>query len=176
MASKLLTIMVLCLQWGRAGAPGPSTGVDPAETRCDPSLPIHVELDPVGQPEVGRSLRFLVSVRSDLDPDLVRSARVEYEPPGIWSRTPDLLERREVTRLRNRIRREISITIPDASRREILARFVVNLNNGRTISRAASFWIDPGDPDPPAGMIGRIIDRDGTGIRIYRGTTSREHR
>ncbi len=176
MVSNLLLTAVLCLQWAHAGAPDSVTQADPAETRCDPSLPIHVELAPLGQPEAGKVMRLLVSVRSDLDPDLVRAARVEYELPQGWLRMPDILERREIVRLRSRIRREVGVVIPDAARREIRARFVVNLNNGRTISQGASCWIDPGDPDPPAGMIGRIIDRDGTGIRIYRGTTSRERR
>ncbi len=176
MASNLLLIMVLCLQLAFNGGSRPPPPADPAVTRCDPSLPIHVELTPLGQPEAGRSLRFLVSVRSDLDPDLVRAARVEYELPRGWSRAPDLLERREIARLRRQIRREIGIIIPDAARQEIRARFVVNLSNGRTISQTASSWIDPGDPDPPAGMIARLIDDDGIGIRIYRGVTATERR
>ena len=130
----------------------------------------------MGEPEAGRSLRFHVSVRSDLDPDLVRAARVEYELPRGWTRTPDVLERREIARLRSRIRREVSLFIPDASRQEIRARLVVNLHSGGTISQTASCWIDPGDPDPPAGMIGRIIDDDGTGIRVYRGAAVMERR
>jgi Flp pilus assembly protein CpaB len=63
--------------------------------------------------------------------------------------------------------------VPDESRYAIRARLIVHLTNGKTISQTAIRWIDLGAEDPPEGMIGRIVNPDGTAIRVYQGETVR---
>ena len=72
-----------------------------------------------------------------------------------------------------RSRLEFAVTVPDESRYSIRARLIVRLTNGKTISQTAVRWIDLGAEDPPEGMIGRIVDSDGVGIRVYQGITVR---
>lgn len=142
----------------------------PAEaTRCDISIPITIRMEPLNQPEVGKAARFQVMVDSKIDPDLVEEMRVEYEmpervrlAPGSNS-SPALLARSGKSRL------ELAAIVPDQARYSIRARVIVNLRNGKTISQTAVQWIDLGSEDAPEGMIGRIVDPDGTGIRVYEG-------
>ena len=143
--------------------------VPPGATRCDISLPITVEMVPLNEPKVGQAARFEVLVNSRIDPDLVEDIRVEYElpqrvrfAPGVSS-APALLARSGRSRL------ELGAIVPDQARYRIQARVIVQLTNGKTVSQTAVRWIDLGQEDPPEGMIGRIVDPDGTGIRVYQG-------
>jgi len=142
-------------------------------TSCDPSVPIRIEMIPLNQPEAGRQALFQVTTDSNLDPDLVRNSWVEYEVPERLRRSPEPLERREIGRRSGRSRLELGVIIPDESRYEIRARYVVQLADGNTIAQTAVRWIDLGEEDPPDGMIGRIVDPDGTGIRVYQGVKVR---
>jgi len=142
-------------------------------TSCDPSVPIRIEMIPLNQPEAGRVARFRVTTDSSLDPDLVRNSWVEYEMPEGSRRSPESLERLEIGRRSGRSRLELGVIIPDERRYEIRARYVVQLADGNTIAQTAVRWVDLGEEDPPDGMIGRIVDPDGTGIRVYQGVKVR---
>jgi hypothetical protein len=148
-----------------------SSSLPPDATRCDISLPITVEMVPLNEPQVGQAARFEVLVNSRIDPDLGEEIRVEYElpervrfAPGISS-APALLARSGRSRL------ELGAVVPDQARYPIRARVIVQLTNGKTVSQTAVRWIDLGSEDPPEGMIKRIVDPDGTGIRVYQGRT-----
>jgi hypothetical protein len=126
-------------------------------------------MEPLNQPEVGKAARFQVLVDSKIDPDLVEEMRVEYEiPEGVrlapgTNSSPALLARSGKSRM------ELAAIVPDQARYPIRARVIVNLRNGKSLSRTAVQWIDLGLEDAPEGMIGRIVDPDGTGIRVYQG-------
>jgi hypothetical protein len=66
---------------------------------------------------------------------------------------------------------ELGVILPDQARYPIRARLVVHLANGKTLSQTAARWVGISGEDRPAGMIGRVVDPDGTGIRVYRGET-----
>ena len=155
---------------------GDGTPADQAETRCDAALPISMSVVPLDKPEAGRSIRLEVTVDSGLDPDLVRSARLEYDLPPGFRHTVAMTERHDVPLRKGLTRRQMGVRVPDESRHEVRARLVIDLAGGRTISQTASCWIDAGAPDPPAGMIGRIQDRDGSAIVVYQGVTVRGRR
>jgi hypothetical protein len=55
----------------------------------------------------------------------------------------------------------------------IRARYVVELKNGSRIAQTAVRWVNLGDEDVPEGMIWRIQNPDGTGVRVYRGVTTK---
>jgi hypothetical protein len=142
-------------------------------TRCDPSLPIRIELIPSSEPHVGQTARFRVEVESDLDPDLVQDMRVQYELPDRVRMFDDSRSEPRTLAKSGRSRLELGVIVPDESRYSIRARLIVRLTNGKTISQTAIRWIDLGAEDPPEGMIGRNVDADGVGIRVYQGTTVR---
>lgn len=142
-------------------------------TQCDPSLPIRIELVPENEPRPGQTARFRVEVESLLDPDQVRDMRIEY-------RTSDRLRLRTLADGRDAAPRRsgrtdlgIEVVVPDESRYSVRARLIVEFTDGRTIAQTAVRWIDLGEEDPPEGMAGRIVDPDGTGIRVYQGMTVR---
>jgi hypothetical protein len=85
----------------------------------------------------------------------------------------ELLDTRDVIRRDRRGESRMALIIPDGARYQIRARIVVELRNGKTISQTAVRWIDLGEEDPPEGMLRRIVDPDGSGIRVYQGTTVR---
>jgi hypothetical protein len=161
----------------KAQAPGKLTSrysdLPPGATRCDPSLPIWIDLSPMNQPTAGGAARFEVKVESMLDPDLVRNSYVEYEVPPRIRRLASAQGRQAVLNNSGRGRTEMEVVVPDESRYEIRALLVVELVTGQVLKQTAVRWIDLGEEDPPAGMIGRITKPDGTGIRIYSGATVR---
>lgn len=142
-------------------------------TRCDVSIPIRIELAPLNEPEVGKVAKFQVKIESLLDPDLVEDMRVEYELPSQLRLEADNQAAPAVLLKSGRSQFEMGVRIPDESRYAIRARLVVRLTNGKTIGQTAIRWVDLGDEDPPEGMIGRIVNADGTGIRVYPGVTVR---
>jgi hypothetical protein len=135
----------------------------------EPSLPLDIELVPLDKPSLGRITRFQLLVESHLDPDLVRDVQIVFDLPPNWQRPAALLEKSGPLEKSGLNRLELGLIVPDESRHEIRARVIVTLRNGRQISNTAVQWVDLGSPDPPAGMIGRIENRDGSGIRVYRG-------
>jgi hypothetical protein len=139
------------------------------DTHCEPALPIQVKLVPLDSPAVGRTTRFQVVIDSRLDPDFVREIRMEYELPPQVRRPIAFLEKPEVLRKSGHSRLELGLIIPDESCYEIRARVIVILASGRTISQSAVHWVDLGEEDAPEGLIKRLLDKDGTGIRVYRG-------
>jgi len=143
-------------------------------THCDPSLPIRIELIPLSEPRLGQPARFRVEVQSDLDPDLVQDARVEYELPDRVQMVDDARREPRFVTKSGPSRLEFGVIVPDEARYSIRARLIVRLANGETISQTAVRWIDLGAEDPPEGMIGRIVDPDGVGIRVYQGLTVRK--
>jgi hypothetical protein len=96
---------------------------------------------------------------------------MEYDLPPKWLRPAALQLDAPVINKSGRTRLEVGLIIPDEARYEIRARVVLTLRNGVRLSQTAVHWVDLGSEDPPAGMIGRIENRDGSGIRIYRGVT-----
>jgi hypothetical protein len=148
-------------------------GLPPQATRCDISLPIHIEMTPLNQPEVGKVARFRVDVESFLDPDLIQSSWVEYELPERVQRSADTLEAREILGRSRTVRAQLGVIVPNQQRYEIRARLVVRLTNGQTIAQTAVRHINLGNV-PPEGMIGRIVDPDGNGIQVYQGVTVRD--
>jgi hypothetical protein len=140
----------------------------PNATSCDISIPVHVSLVPLNASQVGSETRFRVDVESSLDPDLVRSMRVEYEVPERMLRTPDFNSSVEVPQQTERGSYELGVVVPDESRYRIRARLVVRLVDGRTISQTATRWINLGE-HVPDDMVGTMETPDGAGILIYRG-------
>jgi hypothetical protein len=117
-----------------------------------------------------------VRVESRFDPDLVEELRVEYElPAALRPSLPEGARQRPLLKQGLNLL-ELAVVVPDERRHLVRARAVVRFTDGRTVSQTAVHWIDLGAEDPPEGMIGRIVDPDGTGIRIYRGITVREQR
>ncbi len=157
----------------RTSIPARYADLPPGATRCDPSLPIWVDLSPLNQPEAGQSARFEVKVESILDPDMIRNSWVEYEIPSRVRRMASAVGRHSVLNRSGRGRAEMEVIVPDESRYEIRAHLVVELATGQVLRQTAVRWIDLGEEDPPAGMIGRITNPDGTEARVYRGITVR---
>jgi hypothetical protein len=147
----------------RAGAPLPK-----GATHCDILLPVHIELIPTNSPELGRTANFQVRVESMLDPDLVKSTWVEYEvPPGARrTGTPLALER--LAKSGTSVL-ELGVAPPDRLPYAVRARVVVQFVDGSMISQTATRWINLRESDVPEGMIRRVVDPDGTAIRIYQG-------
>ena len=149
-----------------------NASLPPGATRCDARLPIQIELVPLNSPEAGQTANFQVRIESRLDPDIVSDTWVEYEiPPGAQRSGspvgPGLLAKS------GRITLDLRVTVPDRRPHAIRARLVVQLNDGSTISHTATHWINLRAGDIPEGMIRRVVDPDGTGIRIYQGVTVR---
>jgi hypothetical protein len=141
-------------------------------THCDVLLPIQIELVPLNSPEIGKTANFQVRIESSLDPDIVRSTWVEYEIPQAVRRSgspvgPGLLAKSGRSTL------DLGVAAPNRLPYAIRARLVVQLTNGSTISRTATRWINLREDDVPEGMIRRVVDADGTGIRIYQGVMVR---
>jgi hypothetical protein len=143
-------------------------------TRCDPSIPISIELTPLNQPALGRPTRFGVTIVSRLDPDLIQDMQLLYELPARVRMTAQAGAAPPALRKSGRTDLELGVMLPDRSRYPIRARLVVLLANGKTISQTAVRWAGLSGEDQPEGMIGRITDPDGTGIRVYRGETIKE--
>jgi hypothetical protein len=165
------TIVFLCLL--SLSTPGHSAQTETAATACDALIPLHINLVPVGQPRIGGRLNFEVTVESGIDPDLIKSSRIEYELPRRLRETAEAPDARDVIGRQRHGRARMGLTIPDEGRYEIRARIVLELRNGKTISQTAVRWIDLGEEDPPEGMIGRMVNPDGSGVRVYQGTTVR---
>jgi hypothetical protein len=174
--SRLAQIAGL-LFMGCALAPAPGAvraqeeGLPPGATRCEPSLPISVELTPLNQPAVGRPTRFGITVISILDPDLIQDMQLLYEVPAGVRMTARAGIEPQVLHRSGRTNLELGVILPDQARYVIRARLVVRLTNGKTISQTAARWVGISEDDRPEGMIGRMVDLDGTGIRVYRGET-----
>jgi hypothetical protein len=137
-------------------------------TPCDISIPIRISLVPLNASQVGSATRFRVDVESSLDPDLVRSMKVEYEVPERMRRAPDFLPTMEIPQQTEQGSFELGIVVPDEARYRIRARLVVQLVDGRTISQTATRWINLGE-HVPDDMVGTMQAPDGIGVRIYRG-------
>jgi len=166
-----------------SGALGPAASSGRAErnptsppTRCEVSFPISVELIPLNAPDLARPTRFQVQVDSNLDPDLVRDMQLLYELPPRLRLQAQAGSQPPVLRKTGRSTLELGIILPDTARYPIRARLVVHLANGRTISQTAVAWTGLTAEGTPEGLIGRLIDRDGTGIRIYQGDSLKESR
>lgn len=171
----LLMVLVLGLAYFSSSrhAPAESEALPATATRCDASLPIQIELTPINQPSVSRPTRLRVSVMSYLDPDLVRDLQVIYDLPARVRTVPRTVGASEALQRSGRTDLELGILLPDEARYPVRARLVAHLANGRTISQTAVYWIGVSSEDRPEELIGRIVDPDGTGIRVYRGETVR---
>jgi hypothetical protein len=155
--------------------PDSPAGMLPAgATQCDPSLPIQVELIPLNDPQTGQTAEFEIRTESQLDPDLIQNSWIEYEVNvrGVRPDRSSPAARVAIGRM-NRDQRRFGFRLVDELRREVRARYVVRLIDGRTVAQTAVRWVDPGAQDPPEGQIGTIVDPDGTAIRVYRGVSGR---
>ena len=146
-------------------------GLPPGATLCEPSLPIGVEILPLNQPAVGRPTRFGITVISHLDPDLVQDMELLYEIPAQVRMVLPAGTAATSLRKTGRTELELGVMLPDRARYPIRARLVVRLADGKTLSQTAARWVGISEEDRPEGMIGRMVDPDGTGIRVYRGET-----
>lgn len=146
----------------------------PGATRCDIQIPISIELTLLNQPGLERPTRFGVTVISSLDPDLVQDMRLLYELPARVRTATQTSAAPLALRRSGRTDLELGVMLPDRARYPIRARLVVLLTDGKTISQTAVRWVGLSSEDQPEGMIGRIVDPDGTGIRVYRGETIKE--
>jgi hypothetical protein len=175
-----LARMACLLVLGCGMAPLPGSGqarresLPPGATRCEPSIPVSIELIPLNQPAVGQTTRFRVVVASNLDPDLVHDMQLLYEVPARVRTTAQTGSSLRLSGKAGSTSLELGIILPDQARYPIRARLVVHLANGRTISQTAVRWVGLSAEDHPEGMLGRIVEPDGTGIRLYRGETIRE--
>ncbi len=164
-----------CLGMGaQMGSPRQSSeyGRPAQATRCDLTVPLQIDLSPLNEPQVGLPARFAVSIKSGIDPDLVKRMWLEYEYPERMRQPLASLENLEFPRTARNGRREMQVLVPDKGRYQIRARLMVELINGKTISKTATRWINLGNAAPD-GMIDRIAAPDGTGIRVYQGITVR---
>jgi len=150
-----------------------ATPLPPGATRCDLSIPLSVEMLPLNKPSVGESARFQVVAQTTLDPDLVHRSWIEYSVRRKGAPLQEAVEQRAGLGRGREDRLEIGVRISDNSRHEVRARYVVELKAGARIAQTAVRWVNLTGEDIPEGMIGRIVDPDGTGIRVYRGTTVR---
>jgi len=172
--AALLTLAVVVYSGhGQSQSGTPAAPIPPQASRCDLTIPISVEMLPLNSPSVGESARFQVVVESTLDPDLVRRSWIEYSVRRRGLLPRENVEQREGLGRGREDRFEIGVPVADTSRHEIRARYVVELRDGSRIAQTAVRWIDLGDEDAPDGMIGRIQNADGTGVRVYRGTTAK---
>lgn len=143
----------------------------PNATRCGPELPIKIELLPQSNAEAGKPVKFDVLVESSLDPDLVRDIRIEFAIPARVHRIPSAAESPLSKSGRSLLHLEL---VPaDLAPYAIRARMIVQFMDGRRISRTATQWLNLGEDYRPEGMIGRIVDPDGTAIRVYHGVNVR---
>jgi hypothetical protein len=126
---------------------------------------------PLNSPSAGESARFQVVVESTLDPDVVKRSWIEYSVRRRGMLPRESVEQREGLGRGREDRFEIGVPIADTTRHEIRARYVVELKSGNRIAQTAIRWVDLGDEDAADGMIGRIENADGTGVRVYRGVT-----
>jgi hypothetical protein len=140
----------------------------PGAAQCNLTIPINIELVPIDGLHAGQTARFQVRIDSDLDPSQVQKMWVEYDAPAKIQPASRGTTRLEILRKRGRQVHEFGVTIPDRKRHEIRARIHVRLVDGTTLARTAVRYVDLGR-NPPEGMIGRLADPDGTGIRIYQG-------
>jgi|WetSurMetagenome_2_1015567.scaffolds.fasta_scaffold13522_1 hypothetical protein len=148
--------------------PPQSNSRPPNATACDISIPIRISMVPLNVSQVGSAARFRVAVESSLDPDLVRSMKVEYEVPARMPRTPDFNSSMEIPQRTEQGSYEFGVVVPDESRYRIRVRLVVQLVDGRTISQTATRWINLGKRVPD-DLVGIMETADGAGILIYRG-------
>ena len=156
----------------RLDPPHPSHARPPMATRCDLSIPVHIEMAPLNDPQAGQVAQFRIDVGFSLDPDLVRSSWVEYDLPEGMRRVGGDFAVRKIMGQARTGRAQLEVVVPDARRYEIRARYVVQLTNGRTIAQTAVRHINIGNV-PPEGMTGRVVDTVGNGIRVYRGLSVR---
>ncbi len=140
----------------------------PHAARCDLSAPVEIELIPVDTFQVGRTARFQVRIESQIDPSLVQRMWVEYEIPERLRAASGLSNRLEVLKSRGTQKYEYRVAVPDRKRYEVRARLKVQFVDGTTMGRTAVRFVDVGR-NPPEGMVGRITNPDGTGIRVYQG-------
>ncbi len=178
-AGVLLSICGMSPSSPRIGVPNPHDGAPPRAvatpfeaTRCDLTIPIRIALVPLNQPRVGQPALFRVEADSSIDPDLVVNSWVEYELPPRIQRSARAAGTRELLGRSRSGRAQLDVIVPDVQRYEIRARYVVQLTNGRTIGQTAVRHINIGNI-PPEGMVGRLVDSDGNGIRVFRGATAR---
>ncbi len=176
--SGIIRLVVISAVLACAGSGGdPKVGVDeglpPGATRCDLSVPLSVELIPADLPRAGGSAHFVVTTDSKIDPDIIRASWVEYSVNRRAGRVEPSVGRRNLASTQGRSRSEFDVPILDETPHEVRARYVIELVDGRTVAQTAVRWVDLGKPDLPEGMIARIEDPDGAGIRIYRGRTER---
>ncbi len=128
---------------------------------------------PLTEPKPGNVFRLQVEVQSGLDPDQVRSSRIEYQMPDRLRRTLAAAQDRDIPLRQGRGRAQLAVTIPDREPYEIRARFIVELRGGGTVSQTAARWVNVGPDYRPQGMVGRAVLPDGAGVRIYQGVTTR---
>ena len=143
----------------------------PGATQCNLSIPIRIELAPVDGLKVGQTTRFEVRVESEIEPALVRKMWVDYEVSEKLHAASGFAGRREFTVRKGRQLQQIGFVIPDRQRHQIRARLKVQFVDGKIIARTAIRYVDLGQ-NPPDGMIGRLVDPDGTGIRVYEGQSA----
>jgi hypothetical protein len=138
---------------------------------CEPSLPVEIKWFVRENPVVGRPASFQVVVESHYDPDLVREIQVAYDLPSNWPRPAALPEKPTRIDKTGRHHLDLVLIVPDEDRYQLRARVILTLRNGERLSTTAVHSVDLGTEDPPARMLGRIENRDGTGIRVYRGVS-----
>jgi len=148
-------------------------GMPAGATRCDPSIPIFVELATTTEPVAGRPARFEARVQSKIDADLVRAAWLEWEVPPRVRRLAASGEGGTLIDGSGRGTATLDAVIPDQSRYSIRARFVVQLKDGKTIAQTAVRWVNLGGQEAQEGLMRRIANPDGTGVRVYQGSTVR---
>ena len=68
----------------------------------------------------------------------------------------------------------MDLVFPREDRYEIRARLVLELADGKTIAQTAVRYVELGAARPPEGMIGRIVDSNGNGVRVYQGVAVRD--
>jgi hypothetical protein len=169
----LLSCATVSLSRQRVAANGAEAGGLPAgATRCDLSLPLQIDLIPIETVPPGQTTRFQVDVQSGLDPDRISNMWVEYEYPGQAGKAPEMAADRREVRRSGHTRLEFGLVIPGTESYRIRARVMVLLNDGHLISQTATRWINA-DARAPEDMIGRIMNPDGSGIRVYQGLTVR---
>ena len=174
-ALTLLLLSVLAAQptgLNAEKADTPDQGsLPPDATRCGVSVPIGIELVPLDELQVGQTARFEARIDSDIDPALVRRMWVDYEFSDKLRAASGFSTRHEILNKKGRQLRQIAFVIPDRQRHRIRARVKVELVDGSMMARTAVRYVDLGN-NPPDGMIGRLVDPDGTVIRIYAGQSA----
>ncbi len=148
-------------------------GIPANATRCDPSIPIFVELVTIGEPVAGRPARFEARVQSKIDADLVQASWLEWDVPQRVRRLAASGEGRALIDNSGKGTATLDAVLPDQSRYAIRARFVVQLKNGKTVAQTAVRWVNLGSQEAQEGMMRRIVNPDGTAVRVYQGSTVR---